>query len=115
MFEISLTEALDSGSCKPRPMIAVLKARAGMENSFRSLLTTLAQETRKEAGCLRFELYEAFHAPGTFYLFEVYQDNIAFLEHLQSATVSEFKADLAQFSDSSQSKDMTQLIDVPEP
>lgn len=103
---------LDLNASGQRPMIAILIARPGSEQQMRELLICLAQDTRKESGCVAFLLHEALNSPGTFYLYEVYRSNLAFSEHLKSQTVTRFKQDLASVSDSSQDDDLTQLVEI---
>ena len=95
-----------------RPMIAILKARSGMEARLRGMLMNLAKVTRQEPGCVTFLLYEAVDSKGSFYLYEVYKNDTAFMEHLNSDVVATFKAELSTVSDSDQAHDLTQLIEI---
>ena len=107
-----MTEKSSSKAEALRPMIAILKARSGMEARLRDMLIHLRSVTRQEPGCVTFLLYEAVGSEGTFYLYEVYRNTAAFLEHLSSEVVATFKAQLSAVSDSDQARDPTQLAEV---
>jgi quinol monooxygenase YgiN len=50
----------------------------------REALMTLQLQTRREAGCLRFDLFQWSADPSTFTLIEVFKDQSAFEQHLQT-------------------------------
>jgi Antibiotic biosynthesis monooxygenase len=49
----------------PRPMIAILDARPGLEDTFRARITELVRAVRSEPGCVTFTAYEARDTPRT--------------------------------------------------
>ncbi len=81
---------VDTDDPDPRPMIAVLDARPGLEDTFRARIVELVREVRREPGCVTFTAYEARDVPGRFYLYEVYTDAAAFDTHLQTEHVHRF-------------------------
>jgi quinol monooxygenase YgiN len=81
---------VDTTDANPRPMIAILDARPGLEDSFRERIAELVRAVRREPGCVTFTAYEARDTPGRFYLYEVYADAAAFAAHLQTDHVHTF-------------------------
>ena len=81
---------LDTADPSPRPMIAILDARPGLEDAFRAKIVELVRAVRQEPGCVTFVAYEARDTPGRFYLYEVYTDAAAFASHLQTDHVHAF-------------------------
>ena len=81
---------VDTTDPSPRPMIAILDARPGLEGTFRERIVELVRAVRREPGCLAFTAYEARDTPGRFYLYEVYTDAAAFEAHLKTDHVHTF-------------------------
>lgn len=65
-------------------VVATIPAKAGSENTVRAALAALAEESRKEAGCVSYDLYESTSAAGTFVVVEVWQDQHALDTHMKS-------------------------------
>jgi quinol monooxygenase YgiN len=91
---------VDLNDVNPRPMIAILDARPGMEDQFREKIIELVREVRREPGCLAFIPYQARDAKGRFYLYEIYASAAAFAEHLQTEHVHRFIASVPALSTS---------------
>lgn len=68
-------------------VVAIIPAKNGSEDTVRGLLTTLAEATRGEEGCLSYHLYESAAAPGTFITVEEWRDQDDLDAHMQSAHV----------------------------
>jgi quinol monooxygenase YgiN len=81
---------VDTSDPTPRPMIAILDARPGLEDAFRERITELVRAVRREPGCVTFTAYEARDTPGRFYLYEIYTSAAAFAAHLQTSHVHAF-------------------------
>jgi quinol monooxygenase YgiN len=81
---------VDTADPNPRPMIAILDARPGLEDTFRAKIVELVRAVRSEPGCVTFTAYEARDTPGRFYPYEVYTDAAAFDAHLQTGHVRTF-------------------------
>ncbi len=69
------------------PVVAVLVAKAGQEETVRSALSALVAPTRGEEGCLTYELYESGSAPGTFVTVESWRSQADLDAHLQTPHV----------------------------
>lgn len=65
-------------------VVATIPAKAGSENTVRAALTALAEASRKEDGCVSYDLYESTSAQGTFVVVEVWQDQHALDAHMKS-------------------------------
>ena len=98
----------------PRPMIAVLDAKPGLEDSFRARIVELVRHVRQEPGCTTFTAYEARDTPGRFYLYEVYADSAAFATHLQTDHVHTFISSIPGLSTASPGS-LIQLDEIPIP
>jgi quinol monooxygenase YgiN len=105
MTEDFLTGSLHQGNLQvdtsdpdPRPMIAILDARPGLEDAFREHITELVRQVRREPGCLTFTAYEARDTPGRFYLYEIYTNAAAFDAHLKTDHVHAFISAIPELS-----------------
>jgi quinol monooxygenase YgiN len=81
---------VDTTDPSPRPMVAILDARPGLEETFRARIVELVRAVRNEPGCVTFTAYEARDTPGRFYLYEIYKDAAAFETHLKTDHVHAF-------------------------
>ena len=105
---------VDSTDPSPRPMIAVLDARPGLEDTFRERIVELVRAVRREPGCVTFTAYEARDSPGRFYLYEVYTDADAFEAHLKTGHVHTFISALPALSTGGPGS-LIQLNEIPIP
>lgn len=105
---------VDTTDSSPRPMIAVLDARPGLEDAFRERIVELVRAVRQEPGCLTFTAYEARDTPGRFYLYEVYATAAAFADHLATDHVHAFISGIPQLSTGGPGS-LIQLNEVPVP
>ncbi|MBZ5703180.1 MAG: antibiotic biosynthesis monooxygenase [Acidobacteriia bacterium] len=53
-------------------LMVILRAKEGQATLLEAELRALVAPTRREEGCLRFDLYRAADAPGAFFLHEVW-------------------------------------------
>lgn len=65
-------------------MIVILRAREGQETLLEAELRALIGPSRKEDGCLTFDLYRSVDLPGAFFLHEVWISREAHTEHTQT-------------------------------
>lgn len=68
--------------------VATIPARPGSEDVIRAALTTLAEATRQEEGCLAYDLFESASTPGTFVTVERWTDQAALQAHLATPHVA---------------------------
>ncbi len=65
-------------------LIVLLRAREGQETILEAELRALVGPTRKEEGCLRYDLYRSADTPGALLLHEVWETREAHTEHTHS-------------------------------
>jgi quinol monooxygenase YgiN len=65
-------------------LIVILRAREGQETLLEAELRALVNPTRKEDGCLRYDLHRSLDAPGALLLHEVWATRDAHTEHTHS-------------------------------
>lgn len=73
-------------------VVAVITANEGGEEAVRSALSALVEPTRREEGCLRYELFESEAAKGVFVTVELWRSQAALDEHAKSAHLREAMA-----------------------
>jgi quinol monooxygenase YgiN len=65
-------------------LIVILRAREGQETLLEAELRALVGPTRKEDGCLTFDLHHSVDTPGAFLLHEVWASRDAHTEHMHT-------------------------------
>jgi quinol monooxygenase YgiN len=65
-------------------LVVLLRAREGQETILEAELRALVAPTRKEDGCLRYDLYRSTDTPGALLLHEVWETREAHTEHTHS-------------------------------
>lgn len=105
---------VDTADPEPRPMIAILDARPGLEDAFRERIVELVRQVRQEPGCTVFTAYEARDTPGRFYLYEIYADAAAFAAHLKTDHVHAFISAIPNLSSGGPGS-LIQLDEIPIP
>ena len=65
-------------------LIVILRAREGQETLLEAELRALVGPTRKEDGCLRYDLHRSADTPGALLLHEVWTSREAHTEHMHS-------------------------------
>lgn len=68
-------------------VVATFQARPGKEAELRSALISLLAPTRKETGCLNYDLHQSPEEPGKFLFHENWSSKATLDAHLQSAHV----------------------------
>jgi quinol monooxygenase YgiN len=105
---------VDTTDPNPRPMIAILDAKPGLEEAFRERIVELVRQVRREPGCIIFTAYEARDTPGRYYLYEVYTDAAAFDAHLKTDHVHAFISAIPALSTGGPGS-LVQLNEIPVP
>ena len=65
-------------------LIVILRPREGQEMLLEAELRALISPTRKEEGCISYELHRAVDPPGAFMLHEVWASRDAHTEHMHA-------------------------------
>ena len=69
-------------------VVATIPAKPEAADAVREALTTLAEATRAEEGCLAYDLFESGSAPGTFVTVERWTDSAALDAHMATPHVA---------------------------
>lgn len=72
---------------KTLTVVATFHARPGKETELRAALTGLVAPTRKEAGCINYDLHAATDNPAKFLFHENWTNKAHLDAHLQSAHI----------------------------
>jgi quinol monooxygenase YgiN len=65
-------------------LIVVLRAREGQETLLEAELRALVGPSRKEEGCIRYDLHRSVDTPGALLLHEVWASREAHMEHIHT-------------------------------
>ena len=79
-------------------VIATTRAKAGHEDEVRKAFASLIEPSRKEPGCLRYDILEDVHYTGRIYTYEEWESEEALQTHLHvnKAGLDKVKALLAE-------------------
>lgn len=98
-------------SGQKRALYAEFTARPGFEAELRSALRQHAGTVRAEPGNEVFEAHCHTSDPAQFFVYEVYRDESAFMDHLNSPASADFNARLKRLITAPESQ-LTLLEDV---
>lgn len=65
-------------------VVAQLKAKPGMEERVRKELLEMVEKTRREHGCLNYDLHVSVDCPRTFLFYENWVSKMALEDHFQT-------------------------------
>jgi quinol monooxygenase YgiN len=68
---------------QPLIVVAEMKAKAGMEEELRGMMLGMIEPTRKEDGCVLYDLHESDTEPGRFLFYEIWATRPAWEAHMQ--------------------------------
>jgi quinol monooxygenase YgiN len=74
----------------------VLQARSGKETALREALVKLLAPTRREEGCLNYDLHESLEVPGKFLFYENWSSKEAHHIHSNSEHIKELAEHLEE-------------------
>jgi len=78
-------------------VIAYIFAKRGEEQRVRAELLSLVDETRKEKGCINYDLHESEENPAHFLMYENWRSAADLEVHARSAHLRDFGSDMGQF------------------
>lgn len=81
---------------KPLTVTAHVKAQSGKENLVRDALLSLVAPSRKDAGCLSYDLHQAVDNPAAFLFYETWASKALLDAHLQTPHVQPAMAKMGQ-------------------
>jgi quinol monooxygenase YgiN len=76
-------------------VVAEITAKPGSEEELRALLLSIVEPTRKEDGCIQYDLHVSTAEPGKFLFFENWEDQAALAKHAASEHLKAFGAKAA--------------------
>lgn len=79
------------GKEKSVVVFAGLRVKGEFCESFAQKSRQVVENTRKEIGCVRYDLLRDVYSPDTFYFIEEYVDDAAFAAHRQMPYMDEFR------------------------
>ena len=71
--------------------VATFTAKDGKANELQEAMYALIEPTRKEAGCIRYELNQSLDNPNIFTMIERFKDKDAFESHSNQPHLENFK------------------------
>jgi quinol monooxygenase YgiN len=82
------------GDSEKISVVAQIRAKSGHEDKVRSALSSLVGPSRKEPGCLRYDVFEDKYYPGSFFTYEEWEKEEYLEKHLEinKAGLSDVKA-----------------------
>jgi quinol monooxygenase YgiN len=90
---VALVKSKVKDPAKPFALLVTIKAKAGQEKELEAAFAPCIVATKKEAGCLAYELNRDPDEPTTYVLFEKWKDVASLEVHLKAAHTQElFKA-----------------------
>jgi quinol monooxygenase YgiN len=72
---------------KSLTVLAQVRAKPGKETEIRSMLLSLVAPSRKDAGCINYDLHQAVDNPAMFLFHENWESKALLDQHLQTAHV----------------------------
>ena len=72
-------------------VVAELVAKPGKEDEVRRHLIGFVEPTRKEEGCVQYDLHESNEEPGRFFFYENWTSDELLQKHLASPHISAFR------------------------
>lgn len=64
-------------------ILAIFRAKPGYEDALRQATLDVVEPTRKESGCIRFDVSEDRESPGAFFISETWESEAALDAHFQ--------------------------------
>jgi quinol monooxygenase YgiN len=71
-------------------VVAHIKAKPGQEQQVKEALLALVGPTRRESGCVRYDLHQSLENSGHFLFYEHWQSRQTLEDHLQQPHIQEF-------------------------
>ena len=94
-------------------VISTHQARLGKEAELKKALTNLVEPTRKEAGCINYDLHISPKYPGKFMFHEIWTSKAHFESHLQNALIKVLLPHLTELCERFPDIEMWEKLRVP--
>lgn len=77
-------------------VIATFSPKPGQEEPVERVLRGMTEPSRREPGCVRYDLYRTTNVPAMLTLFEIYDDEAAFALHRETPHYKAYRAKIAE-------------------
>lgn len=74
--------------------LSQMTAKPGKEKELHAALQSLLEPSRKEPGCIAYELWQDLHHPRSFIMYERFKNKIALDHHIQMPYIKRFMEDI---------------------
>ncbi len=74
---------------------AVVKARPKHREQVREAMISLLKPTRKEKGCIKYDLHESLDDPNIFLFYEIWANEECLTNHINSNHIKEYREKIA--------------------
>jgi quinol monooxygenase YgiN len=78
-------------------VLAKLVAKDGQDDQLKLLLEGLLQPTRKEQGCVQYDLHQDVANPETFYFYEIWESSDDLKKHGESSHIQTMRRQASDF------------------
>ncbi len=75
---------------QPLIVVAEMKAKAGLEAELKKQTMALIAPTRREEGCVQYDLHECDSEPGRFLFYEIWASHAAWQTHMKQPHLERF-------------------------
>lgn len=72
-------------------IMSVLTSKPGMKDNLNKVLQQMVAPSRKEEGCITYDLHQSLDDPGTFTFYEVWESDKAIQAHIVSEHYKAYK------------------------
>jgi quinol monooxygenase YgiN len=96
---VALVKSKVKDPARPFALIVTIKAKAGKERDLEAVFAPCIAATKKEAGCLAYELNRDPDSPTTYVMFEKFRNVAALETHLKLAHTAKLFKDIAPLTD----------------
>lgn len=90
-------------------VVATIVAKPGCEKDVEALLTGLVEPSRKDKGCLLYDLHRAVDQPGTFLFYETWESKELLDAHLETPHLANMREKLGPLAQSTDIKLLTKI------
>ena len=84
----------------PLTIVATLKAKKGSEAKLGQVLAKLVPVTRKEVGCITYDMHQSHEDPGVYIFYENWQTRADWDAHMKAPHLVEFAAIQGELAES---------------
>jgi len=92
------------------PVVALIKAKVGKEKMLETILKTMVDPTRQEAGCIQYDLHRDQSDPRMFVFVEKWKSEKDLQAHLASAHIASAMARKEEFIESLEIRSLAPLV-----